>query len=100
MAEHVERMGDKSSETNVVWQTKRKKEGRPWLRWLDDVDDLEETGVSRLRTKAVDRNVLHAGILQWLKYKTYIETVNTTEFFIIACFGPFKRNNFYNLIFL
>jgi hypothetical protein len=35
----------------------RKKKGRPWLRWLDDVEeDLREIGMGRLRTKAVDRN--------------------------------------------
>jgi hypothetical protein len=37
----------------------RQKKGRPWLRWLDDVEeDLREIGMGRLRTKAVDRNEL------------------------------------------
>jgi hypothetical protein len=27
------------SEANAVWQTRRKKEGRPWLKWIYDVEE-------------------------------------------------------------
>jgi hypothetical protein len=56
---HLERMDDNKVPKRMLYGRPggRRKKGRPWLRWLDDVEeDLRKMGVRRWTTKTVVRN--------------------------------------------
>jgi hypothetical protein len=55
---HVERMENSRMPKRMMREKiyTRRKMGRPKVRWLDDIQDLQEMGIEGLRKKAQDRD--------------------------------------------